>query len=261
MLCGRDDLIKPDRMVLRWLARHAGQQVTAADARDMLAWAAKDLTDRLGRTVTPWMADHAIWRAETDRPTIVVHVEGLPPIKNEALSLFGAAHPQRERVQRLLTAVAEAVGKTRWVVVTGDVALDVVVRSPTPRSAGDATNFLGGIADVLQVRKTKQGVDLYHLGELAACALFADERQGDTLASGADVIHAQLRSRVGCVAAWRTGSEYSGRCSCSRRRRGGRPSRPPWSTRTTRRSRTAAATAVARSPTAPAPDPTADSVS
>jgi hypothetical protein len=112
MLCGRDDLIKPDRIVLRWLARHAGEQITAAEAGDMLARAANELTERLDRTVTPWMADHAIWKAETDRPTILLEVEGLPPIKNEALSLFAAAHPQRERVQRLVRAAAEATGKT-----------------------------------------------------------------------------------------------------------------------------------------------------
>jgi hypothetical protein len=61
--------------------------------------------------------------------------------------------------------------------MTGDVALDVVLRSPAPRSAGDATNFLGGISDVLQARKTKQGVDLSHLGELADRALFSDDSQ------------------------------------------------------------------------------------
>lgn len=63
MLAGSDELIKPDRMVLRWLARN-GCPATAREARDILTRAARELTVRLHRPVTPWMLDHAIWTAE-----------------------------------------------------------------------------------------------------------------------------------------------------------------------------------------------------
>jgi hypothetical protein len=63
MLCGNDDLIKPDRMVLRWLSRF-GPGIGADEARRLLAEVAAELTDRLGRSVTPWMIDHAIWLDE-----------------------------------------------------------------------------------------------------------------------------------------------------------------------------------------------------
>ena len=63
MLIGNDELIKPDRMVLRWLARQ-GQQVDAAQARVLIKEVAQELTRRLRRHITPWMVDHAIWIAE-----------------------------------------------------------------------------------------------------------------------------------------------------------------------------------------------------
>ncbi len=65
-LCGSDDLIKPDRMILRWLARH-GTEANAVSARLVLEATAAELTRRLQRPVTPWMVDHAIWDAERSR--------------------------------------------------------------------------------------------------------------------------------------------------------------------------------------------------
>lgn len=182
MLCGSDHMVKPDRMILRWLARH-GCEVDAVQARTVLERAAKELTTHLGRPVTPWMVDRAIWKAERARPvigrstTIGFDVVDWPPIKNEATSLFAARHPQRARVERLLTAAAAAVAEAGWTTVTEDIALDVTVRSSTPRPPGDGTNFLGGIADVLQGRQVSPSLDLSHLGELSRVALFADDRQ------------------------------------------------------------------------------------
>jgi hypothetical protein len=66
MLVGDNDLIKPDRMVLRWLARQ-GLRANATKARDVIKEIAQALTERLGRPVTPWMVDHAIWQAERSR--------------------------------------------------------------------------------------------------------------------------------------------------------------------------------------------------
>jgi hypothetical protein len=63
MLVGSDELVKPDRMVLRFLARH-GVPVGVEAARDVLAELARDLSSTRGLPVTPWMVDHAIWRAE-----------------------------------------------------------------------------------------------------------------------------------------------------------------------------------------------------
>jgi hypothetical protein len=66
MLIGADDLIKPDRMVLRWLRNHgsdADADADAATARSLITAVATHLTKTSGRRVTPWGIDHAIWAA------------------------------------------------------------------------------------------------------------------------------------------------------------------------------------------------------
>ena len=62
MTIGQDDLIKPDRMVLRWLGR---QDVKAdpAGARDIITAIVPLVSARLNRTVTAWEIDHALWLA------------------------------------------------------------------------------------------------------------------------------------------------------------------------------------------------------
>ncbi|OBB84667.1 hypothetical protein [Mycolicibacterium peregrinum] len=62
MLIGDDDLIKPDRMVLRWLAYH-GVDVDPVGARDVIAALVSAVGARLERDVTAWEIDHAIWDA------------------------------------------------------------------------------------------------------------------------------------------------------------------------------------------------------
>ncbi|MFC6010485.1 hypothetical protein [Nocardia lasii] len=62
MLVGDHATVKPDRMVLRWLAR-TGFPVDVAGARSLLREVSEALTDRLGRDVSPWEVDHAIWSA------------------------------------------------------------------------------------------------------------------------------------------------------------------------------------------------------
>lgn len=79
---------------------------------------------------------------------IAFEVTGAPPIKNEALSLFSMNHKQRDRVTALLTTAADAVKRVGWTVATGHISLEVIVRSTADGPAGDATNHLGGIADV-----------------------------------------------------------------------------------------------------------------
>ncbi|QUQ64460.1 hypothetical protein [Kutzneria sp. CA-103260] len=61
MLAGDDQHVKPDRMVLRWIALHLGP-VNVDEAREIVMLTA----ERLG--CTPWELDHAIWRAKPRRP-------------------------------------------------------------------------------------------------------------------------------------------------------------------------------------------------
>jgi hypothetical protein len=67
MLAGDDDRIKPDRMVLRWLKQFI-QDPTVAEAHDLIVSIAPEVSRRLGRPVTPWAIDHAIWNAGRGLP-------------------------------------------------------------------------------------------------------------------------------------------------------------------------------------------------
>lgn len=62
MLIGQDDLIKPDRMVLRWFKKH-GVVVDPVGARDLIAALVPAVGVGLKRTVTAWEVDHALWSA------------------------------------------------------------------------------------------------------------------------------------------------------------------------------------------------------
>lgn len=59
---GNNDLIKPDRMVLRWL-RHHGVDVSPEGAREVIATLTEHLAARTGNPFTPWEIDHAMWNA------------------------------------------------------------------------------------------------------------------------------------------------------------------------------------------------------
>ena len=104
-------------------------------------------------------------------------VDGLPPAKGEALSMFAKNHPHRRRVRALLEAAAEARAGSQWGPdERRPVGLDlVVVESATSSPRSDATNLLGGVADVLQAHRVN--VDTSHLGKLAAVSLYANDRQ------------------------------------------------------------------------------------
>ncbi|WP_336389674.1 hypothetical protein [Mycolicibacterium austroafricanum] len=62
MLIGQDDLIKPDRMVLRWF-RHHGVTVDPIGARGLIAALVPAVSAGLKRPVTAWEIDHALWNA------------------------------------------------------------------------------------------------------------------------------------------------------------------------------------------------------
>jgi hypothetical protein len=104
-------------------------------------------------------------------------VPGWPPIKNEVLSLLSANHKQHDRVRTLLEAAAVASKSVDWELTDRAVGLDVTVRAPFGCPAGDATNYLGGIADVLQDKSNPVNHDLARLGPLQEVALYLNDRQ------------------------------------------------------------------------------------
>jgi hypothetical protein len=106
---------------------------------------------------------------------IAFTVAGWPPIKNEAKSMLASGHQQAKAVRALLLGAGDAAQRTGWTVISGLVALELVIRGPG-RPPGDATNYLGGVADALQ-DKSRATVDLTHLGTLAEVALYVNDRQ------------------------------------------------------------------------------------
>jgi hypothetical protein len=102
-------------------------------------------------------------------------VDGYPPAKAEALSMLGAGHPHLIRVRALLEAAAAAAAGGEFSSgLTDRLGLEVVLYAPTDPPS-DATNYLGGVGDVLEA-KSRRGL-LEHLGELATVALYANDRQ------------------------------------------------------------------------------------
>ena len=103
-----------------------------------------------------------------------ITVPGLPPAKNEAKSMLAAGHVHAKRVLALLAAVQAAAKRQPLFFATESLGLELVLVSPTAPPS-DATNFLGGVADVLE-DKAHRG-PLAHLGPLADIALYANDRQ------------------------------------------------------------------------------------
>ena len=102
-------------------------------------------------------------------------VPGLPPTKNEALSLFNPEHGQHDAVIRLLTAARAAIIDPDTIPHTGPLGIEIVVTTAGGRAPADATNYLGGIGDVLQARGKQSHAAQY--GLLGGVALFADDGQ------------------------------------------------------------------------------------
>ncbi len=88
--------------------------------------------------------------------------------------MLTAGHVHAERVLALLAAVHAAAERQSLFFSTESLGLKLVVVSPTAPPS-DATNFLGGVADVLE-DKAHRG-PLAHLGPLADVALYANDRQ------------------------------------------------------------------------------------
>lgn len=103
-------------------------------------------------------------------------VAGFPPPKGEAISMFNVGHGHALRVRLLLEAARRALGEQEFVPnQDGPVALDVVVRCPAGGNPADATNYLGGIADVLEEKSRRGPLD--HLEALATVWLYGNDRQ------------------------------------------------------------------------------------
>jgi len=103
-------------------------------------------------------------------------VEGFPPAKNEALSMLGTGHSHAPRVRLLLEAARRACVEHAFVPVEkGYVSLDVVLRATADEAAWDATNYLGGIADVLEDKSHRCAIE--HLRDLADVWLYRNDRQ------------------------------------------------------------------------------------
>jgi len=106
---------------------------------------------------------------------VTLRVNGWPPAKNEAKSLLSAGHSHAVRVTALLEAALHATEGQRGAAVfrSRPIGLELTVSSPNEPPA-DATNFLGGVGDVLEV-KDGRGL-LEHLGDLACVGLYDNDR-------------------------------------------------------------------------------------
>lgn len=90
--------------------------------------------------------------------------------------MLAAGHSHAARMRALLEAAQQAMQRTGWTSVAGEISLELVVRGPG-RPPSDATNYLGGVSDVLQNKTVGRSLDLTHLSELGAVALYTDDRQ------------------------------------------------------------------------------------
>ena len=88
--------------------------------------------------------------------------------------MLGAGHGHAVRVRALLEAAKAAISPD-FVLLQGALGLDVELWAPAQLDPWDATNYLGGIGDVLE-EKNRRGI-LAHLAGLESVALYANDRQ------------------------------------------------------------------------------------
>lgn len=117
--------------------------------------------------------------AQGDGVLLTFRVNGhFPPAKNTATSMLSGSHPDAARVRALLAAAQAAVAAHPEFtpISEGRVGLEVMLTPPSGREAWDATNYLGGIADVLE-DKVRRGAAVEHLGDLVGVWLYRTDRQ------------------------------------------------------------------------------------
>lgn len=117
----------------------------------------------------------------TDLDRISFTVPGRPPSKAGSPGPLSANSKHRDRTVALLEAAKTEIERTGFQGFgSSSVRLEVEVRSGSGEPPWDATNLLGGIADVLDSKAHKQLAQpgsLDHLGELAEIGLYDDDRQ------------------------------------------------------------------------------------
>lgn len=102
-------------------------------------------------------------------------VAGYPPAKGEAISMLGATHSHAPRVIRLLEAARNAAAEDFTGFGAQPLGLELTVSCPRDRHRSDATNYLGGVGDVLESKAHRGALD--HLGDLATFCLYENDRQ------------------------------------------------------------------------------------
>ena len=110
-----------------------------------------------------------------------IRVDGRPPPKSEALSIFAPGGRYEPRVRALLEAALAEMSRLAFSGF-GDARLrmEVEVYTGAGEPPWDATNYLGGITDVLESkskRKRAHPGSVDHLGALAEFGLYDDDRQ------------------------------------------------------------------------------------
>ncbi|WP_343981557.1 PGN_0703 family putative restriction endonuclease [Pseudonocardia aurantiaca] len=120
-LLGDDDVIKPDRMVLRWLEGILGRRPSVPEARAVLVETAATFG------CTPWELDHAVWHAQRSRRPVIS--------SDSATSRKYRAHQGRWRDEVLgLPAGPPTTSRTRS--ATGDSMLPAVHDGVRAEDAG-----------------------------------------------------------------------------------------------------------------------------
>ena len=91
--------------------------------------------------------------------------------------MLATGHPHAPRVIKLLQAARDEVLRINFQPfgAAESLVLEVVLYAPVNEDPWDATNYLGGIGDVLE-QKSRRGT-LDHLGELASVHLYPNDRQ------------------------------------------------------------------------------------
>lgn len=114
---------------------------------------------------------------DKDAMGISLTVTGQPPSKNTSYSTFNEEHGHPNRVIALLSEVKQTLKDTQWDPrEQRQVGLSLVIVEPPTGFLGDAMNYLGGVADVLQASRSGNA-DLSYLGDLAKAALYFDDDQ------------------------------------------------------------------------------------
>ena len=111
--------------------------------------------------------------------SVEINVGGYPPSKNEAKSMLAAGHVHADQVVYLLKATQKAIPDGKLLFPTQSLGLELVLTS-TARPPSDATNYLGGVADVLEDKGPREKAHpgaLTHLGELAQVAVYRNDNQ------------------------------------------------------------------------------------